>query len=58
MNRHWNRPSLWRALDDESGQALVEYALILFLVVLVCIAALGALGSQTSTLFQAVVADF
>jgi Flp pilus assembly pilin Flp len=42
-----NRVYLWghrRRANDESGQGLAEYALILALVALACIVALGALG--------------
>jgi pilus assembly protein Flp/PilA len=31
---------------DEDGQGLAEYALILALIALVCVAALGALGTS------------
>lgn len=46
------------ARHDEEGQALVEYALILFLVALVCIAILGTLGGAVSSMFNKVVVDF
>jgi Flp pilus assembly pilin Flp len=46
------------ARSDERGQALVEYALILFLVALVCIAILGTLGGAVSSMFNKVVVDF
>ena len=36
------------AIDDESGQGLVEYSLILAFVVVVAIAALTFLGSDIS----------
>jgi Flp pilus assembly pilin Flp len=35
-----------RALHDESGQDLIEYALLVALVVLVAIGAVGALGNS------------
>jgi pilus assembly protein Flp/PilA len=38
----------------EDGQALVEYALIIFLVALVCIGALGAIGVQVNNILNAV----
>ena len=38
--------------NDESGQGLVEYALILVLIAIVVIAALTFLGSQVSTVFS------
>ncbi len=38
--------------NDESGQGLVEYALILVLIAIVVIAALTFLGGQVSTVFS------
>ena len=46
------------ARSDESGQALVEYALILLFVALVCVAALTFFGTQVSTLLTAVAGAF
>lgn len=42
----------------EDGQALVEYALILFLVALVTITALGLLGGAVSSMFSVVNSEF
>jgi Flp pilus assembly pilin Flp len=42
----------------EEGQAMVEYALILFLVSVASIAILTTLGGNVSTLFSKVNADF
>jgi Flp pilus assembly pilin Flp len=39
---------------DEAGQALVEYALILGLVSIVCIASLTALGTNVNTILQSI----
>jgi Flp pilus assembly pilin Flp len=44
-----------RALRDETGQALVEYALILFFVAIVCIAVLTTLGAGVRDVLQSVV---
>lgn len=47
MSRHWYRIVAWRMsrkATEESGQGLAEYALILALVALGCVAALGMLG--------------
>jgi pilus assembly protein Flp/PilA len=41
-------------LSREDGQALVEYALIIALVALVCIAGLTALGVNINTLLQGI----
>ena len=40
--------------DEEEGQGLVEYALILFLVAVVVIAILVLLGPQIGNIFSAV----
>lgn len=42
----------------EDGQALVEYALVLFLVALATVAALTALGAKVQSLLQGVVNAF
>jgi Flp pilus assembly pilin Flp len=44
-----------RSLRGESGQALVEYALILFFVAIVCIAVLTALGTGVQGVLQSIV---
>lgn len=42
--RSWAKDRVTRMRADESAQGLAEYALILALVALVCIAGLGLLG--------------
>jgi Flp pilus assembly pilin Flp len=42
----------------EEGQALVEYALVLFLVAVVAIGILGTLGIAVSSMFSVVNAEF
>ncbi len=49
--------ALARLRDREEGQALVEYAMILFLVAIVCISILSALGTHISAMFSKVAAD-
>jgi len=39
-------------MQEEEGQGLVEYALIIVLVSIACILALGLLGTQVSTVFS------
>jgi Flp pilus assembly pilin Flp len=46
------------ARDREEGQALVEYALVLFLVAVVCIVILGTLGNAVSSMFSKVTNGF
>lgn len=41
-------PAADRSQDEESGQGLAEYALILAFVAIVCIASLQALGNALS----------
>jgi len=43
---------LVRFWKNESGQGLVEYALILFLVAIVVIVALRTLGNKTNNVFN------
>jgi Flp pilus assembly pilin Flp len=40
------------ARDEESGQTLVEYALIISLIALACVAALGFLSGKIQALFS------
>ena len=44
--------------DGEDGQALVEYALILGLVSIVCAAALTLIGTSVSTALSSVAGAF
>lgn len=39
-------------IDDERGASLVEYALLMALIAVVCIAAVTSLGSTTSQKFS------
>ena len=43
--------------EQEEGQAMVEYALILFLVSIVSIAVLTSLGGTVSSVFNEIVQD-
>lgn len=45
---------LFKQQDEEEGQGLVEYALILFLVAVVVIAILILLGPQIGSIFSAI----
>jgi len=44
-------------VKDQSGQGLVEYALILVLIAIVVIAAVKGIGTQTSTVFSNVTSS-
>jgi pilus assembly protein Flp/PilA len=46
-----------RFLKDEDGPTAVEYAVMLALIVIVCIAAISTLGSTASNIFNNVNAD-
>ncbi len=50
---HW----LDRALGDEDGQGLAEYALILALIAVIAIAALVFLGTQISAILSNIGAN-
>jgi pilus assembly protein Flp/PilA len=45
---------LTRVFDDEEGQGLTEYALILALIAIICIAALTLLGGKVSNVLSTV----
>ena len=44
-------------LRDESGPTAVEYAVMLALIIVVCIAAITALGSNANNTFSYVASD-
>jgi pilus assembly protein Flp/PilA len=44
--------STWRFLRDEDGPTAVEYAVMLALIIVVCITAITALGSNASGTFS------
>jgi pilus assembly protein Flp/PilA len=43
---------VWRFLHDENGPTAVEYAVMLALIVVVCIAAITTLGSNANNTFS------
>ena len=43
--------NLKRFLASDDGPTAVEYAVMLALIVVVCLAAIGTVGTQTSTTF-------
>jgi Flp pilus assembly pilin Flp len=45
-------------VDDESGQALVEYALVLSLVSIAAVVALAAIGGSLQTMISNVLQAF
>ena len=42
------------AASDQHGQALVEYALILFFIAIVCVAVLTTLGTRVSAVLTSI----
>ena len=46
-----------RFLVSEDGPTAVEYAVMLALIVIVCLAAIGSLGDAANDAFEAVEAD-
>jgi Flp pilus assembly pilin Flp len=49
--------ALTEAREREEGQAMVEYALLLFLIAVVSIAILTILGTRVSSLFNEITLD-
>ena len=41
-------------INDESGATMVEYGLMLALIAIVCIVAVGTVGSNASALFNSI----
>jgi pilus assembly protein Flp/PilA len=41
-------------LRDDSGQDLLEYALLVALIALVCVAVIGTTGTGVQTIFQGI----
>lgn len=56
--RFWEK--LWRNLttDQEEGQGLVEYGMVLFLIAVVVFAILIILGPQIGSMFSTVTKSF
>jgi pilus assembly protein Flp/PilA len=44
--------SVWTFLKREDGPTAVEYAVMLALIIVVCVAAISALGSNASNTFS------
>ena len=44
-----------RVREDEAGQALVEYSLLILLVAVAAIAAVRTFGLNVSTLYQSII---
>jgi pilus assembly protein Flp/PilA len=49
---------LMAKMQNEEGQGLVEYALIIVLISIVCVVALGVLGTRVNSVFCQIVASF
>lgn len=56
MNALSIRAALTGMRDDETGQDLLEYAMLVALIVLVAVGAVGTVGNTISTLFWNVIA--
>jgi Flp pilus assembly pilin Flp len=52
---HTSMQLLARVRDDEGGQALVEYSLLILLIAVAAIAAVATFGVNVSTLYQSIV---
>lgn len=44
--------SVWNFIESEDGPTAVEYAVMLALIIVVCVAAITALGSNASATFS------
>ena len=44
--------AIWSFVKDESGPTAVEYAVMLALIIVVCIAAITTLGSNANSTFS------
>jgi Flp pilus assembly pilin Flp len=53
-----DRPNIPAPLENEDGQVLVEYSLVILLVVLVVISALTTIGTTVNNMLSAVLAGF
>ncbi len=51
---YWKTWLMTKLAKDEKGAALVEYALLLALIAVVCIVAIGLLGDSADKKFQSV----
>jgi pilus assembly protein Flp/PilA len=49
--------SLQRFLQSEDGPTAVEYAVMLALIIVICLTAISAVGSRTSSTFGTVAAS-
>lgn len=52
-----NLVDYWRARRSERGASLVEYALLVALIAVVCIAAISLLGSNGSAKFSQIASQ-
>lgn len=50
-------PKVKQFLYSEDGPTAVEYAIMLALIVMVCLTAIQAVGSNTSAMFDEIAAD-
>ena len=44
----------WHFVKSEDGPTATEYAVMLALIIVVCLTAIGGVGTQANTTFQAV----
>jgi Flp pilus assembly pilin Flp len=55
---HKLRVLLVRACREDEGQALVEYALLISLIAIVCFAAVGTFGLQVSRVYSQILSVY
>ncbi len=54
---YWKTWLMTKIAKDEKGAALVEYALLLALIAVVCIVAIGLLGTSADKKFSSVATE-
>lgn len=57
MSTHWIRQVIRRSLRDDSGQDLLEYALLVSLIVIAAIGAVDTVGGTIKSIFWEIIAN-
>ena len=57
MSTHWIRQALRRSSREDSGQDLLEYALLVSLIVIAAIGAVDTVGGTIKSIFWDIIAN-
>ena len=57
MSTHWIRQVIRRSWRDDSGQDLLEYALLVSLIVIAAIGAVDTVGGTIKSIFWEIIAN-